>query len=292
MNTLIIGASGKIGKSFINYKSKKFIFTYNSSKINQGIKFNIIYDNIEEIIKKNNINSVVIMSAISDPDYCKKYQKKSNLINVIKTKELINKLIKLKIYFIFFSTEFVYDGLKGYYSEKDKTNPISVYGKQKLKIENFIKRKTNNFAIFRIAKTYSDNMSDNTIISNFMKISKKKTEIYAATDQIFSPLYAKDIVRIVKYFSKEKIKGLFNVGGPEAYSRYSILKKFEKIFERKKIIIKAKIFKTSIDKFKFYELRAKNVSFNTSKIEKAINFKLSRIERILIKTLNEKFKRR
>ena len=292
MNTLIIGASGKIGKSFINYKSKDFIFTYNSSKINQGIKFNIIYDNIDEIIKKNNVNSVVIMSAISDPDYCKKYQKKSNLINVIKTKELINKLIKLKIYFIFFSTEFVYDGLKGNYSEKDKTNPISIYGKQKLKIENYIKNKAKNFAIFRIAKTYSDNTKDNTIISNFIKLSKKKVKIHAATDQIFSPLDAKDIVRIVDHFSKKKIKGLFNIGGPETHSRYTILKKFEKIFQKRKLNIKVKILKTSIEKFKFYEVRAKNVSFNTKKIEKTINFKLSRIERILKKILNEKFKRR
>ena len=292
MNTLIIGASGKIGKSFINYKTKNFIFTYNSSKINQGIKYNIIYDNIDEIIKKNNVNSVVIMSAISDPDYCKKYQKKSNLINVTKTKKLINKLIKSKIYFIFFSTEFVYDGLKGNYSEKDETNPISIYGKQKLKIEKFIKNKTRNCAIFRIAKTYSDDVLDNTIISNFIKLSKKKVEIHAATDQIFSPLYAKDIVKIVIFFSKKKIKGLFNIGGPENYSRYSILKKFENIFKKRRLKIKVNILKTTLEKLKFYEVRAKNVSFNTNKIEKTINFKLSRIESILKKILNEKFKRR
>ena len=42
------------------------------------------------------------MSAISDPDYCKKYQRKTN-DNVIKTKELINKLIKLKYILFFFS---------------------------------------------------------------------------------------------------------------------------------------------------------------------------------------------
>ena len=91
---------------------------------------------------------------------------------------------------------------------------------------------------------------------------------------------------------KKKIKGLFNVGGPEAYSRYSILKKFEEIFKRRKLNIKVKIFKTSIEKFKFYEVRAKNVSLNIKKIEKTINFKLSRIEGVLKKILNEKFKRR
>ena len=60
------------------------------------------------------------MLAISNPLECQTFKNKSNFINVVMTKKLIDKLIKNKIYFIFFSSEYVFDGLKGNYSEKSK----------------------------------------------------------------------------------------------------------------------------------------------------------------------------
>ena len=36
-----------------------------------------------------------------------------------------------------------------------KTKPNTIYGNQKLIVERFIKKNTDNYAIFRISKTYS-----------------------------------------------------------------------------------------------------------------------------------------
>ena len=46
----------------------------------------------------------------------------------------------------------------------------------------------------------------------------------SATDQKFSPIYVKDMVKITNYFLKKKIKGIYNVAGPKTYSRYQCLK--------------------------------------------------------------------
>ena len=81
MKTLILGSSGKIGKHFIKDK-KNYIYTYNKNKIKNGIKFNINKDNIEKLIKKFSIKKVVILSAISDPDYCYANKKKSYMKKV------------------------------------------------------------------------------------------------------------------------------------------------------------------------------------------------------------------
>jgi dTDP-4-dehydrorhamnose reductase len=90
MRPLIIGGSGKIGKIISNKNSIK---TYNKNKIQSGKKFNLLKDDINYLIKKYNIDRVVLLSAISDPDECLKKEKYSNLLNVIKKKELIDKLI-------------------------------------------------------------------------------------------------------------------------------------------------------------------------------------------------------
>ena len=139
MKSLIIGGSGKIGKS-LQYNHA--IKTYNKNKIKNGIKFNLIKDDVNLLLEKYKIDRVVLLSAISDPDKCLKKKKYSNLLNVTKTKKLIDILCKKKIYFIFFSSEYIFDGDRGNYNEKSIPKPKNLYGKQKLLIEKYIRKKT------------------------------------------------------------------------------------------------------------------------------------------------------
>ena len=279
MRTLILGSSGKIGKHFIKDKNK-FIYTYNKHKVKGGIKFNIKKDNIEKLIKKFSVKKVVLLSAISDPDYCFKNKKKSYILNVLSTKKIIDKLIKQKIYFIFFSSEMVYSGLKKSYKESSETKPINLYGKQKLFIEKYIKKNANNYSIFRIGKTYSDEKNDKDFFSNFFKSIKKKKFIFmGATDQRFNPIYVKDIVKITNFFLKKKINGLYNVAGPKTYSRYQCLKILKNQLPptlRRKTMIK----KVKMRNIKFIEKRPLNLSLKINKLRKIYKYPITPIEKI------------
>ena len=53
MSSIVIGASGKIGKYFFNTKKRDLLLTYNKNKIKNGIKFNILTDKIEDLVNKN-----------------------------------------------------------------------------------------------------------------------------------------------------------------------------------------------------------------------------------------------
>ena len=55
---------------------------------------------------------------------------------------------KNNVRFIYISTDYVFDGNKGNYSENDKPNPRSTYGKSKLSAENIVKT-LNNYLIIR-----------------------------------------------------------------------------------------------------------------------------------------------
>ena len=298
MKTLIIGASGKIGKYLVKYKRKDYIYTYNKKKIKHGIKFNLSKDNIETILKNFSVTKVVLLAAISDPDECFKNKKKSKLINITKTKKIIDILVKQNIYFIFFSSEFIFCGKKSNYNETSNVTPNNLYGKQKYFIEKYIKKKTKNFAILRVSKTYGDDLNDKTLITNFLNdLKKRKRNFKIASDQRFNPLYIMDLEKIISLFLKKRIKGIFNVGGPEQLSRYQCFKKMKNQFsaeKRKKIYLE----KTNLKNFKLIEKRPLDVTFNISKIKNVINFRLQKIEEVTKKilkaqNLNEKlFNRR
>ena len=277
MQSLIIGGSGKIGKS-LNYKHSKKTFYKN--KIKNGIRFNLINDDINLLIEKYKINRVILLSAISDPDVCLKKKNYSNKLNVDKTKKLINILIKKKIYFIFFSSEYVFDGKIGNYKENSKIKPNNLYGKQKFTIENYIKRKTKNFSILRIGKTYGDNIKDKTLISNFLnELINGKSFFKVANDQIFNPLFIGDLKKIVDIFLKKKIKGVFNVGGPQKLSRYKVLELILKTLG-KNIMKNVKLEKISLNDIATLDRRPLNVSMDIKKLKTKIKFKMKTISNI------------
>ncbi len=284
MKILIIGGSGKIGKSF-NFKNSKKTFYKN--KIKNGIKFDLIKDDINILLEKYNINKVILLSAISDPDICLKNKRYSNNLNVKKTKKLIDILIKKNIYFIFFSSEYIFDGKKGNYSENSRAIPNNLYGKQKLNVENYIRKKAQNFSIFRIGKTYGSDIRDRTLISNFLiEIIKGKLIFKVANDQVFNPLYIEDLKKIVSIFLTKKIKGTFNVGGPLQLSRLQVLKIIFQILG-KKIESKVKIQEISLNEFTTFDNRPLNVSMNIKKLKSKIDFKMKNIRNIAIKMINK-----
>ncbi len=287
MRTLIIGASGKIGKFFLKSKRKNFYFTYFKRKIKKGIKFNLLKDDIEPIISKYKIKKIVLLSAITEPDYCEKNKVYSNNLNIIKTKEIIDKIIEKNIYLIFISSEFVFSGNKGNYTEKDLPNPINLYGKQKLLIEKYLLSNYKNFAILRIAKTYSDDISDKTLITNYVKeIFSERKVFFVSKKQIFSPLYVHDLIKIIYYFILKKKTGIFHVAGPKTYSRYQILIKIlEKINEYNNFNPQIKII--NLNQLKLIAKRPLNVGLNIRKLKRHINFDLKNIDYVLKIVLNK-----
>lgn len=287
MGTLIIGASGKIGKFFLKYKKKNFYFTYFKKKIKNGIKFDLLKDDIEPIINKYRISKIVLLSAITEPDFCEKNKIYSNNLNVIKTKKIIDKIISKKIYLIFISSEFVFSGNKGNYKEKDLPRPINLYGKQKLVIEKYLLNKYKNFSILRIAKTYSDDISDKTLITNYVKeIYSNRKIFFVSKKQIFSPLYVHDLIKIIYYFLSKKKTGIFHVAGPDSYSRYQILNKILKKINRYNYF-KPQIKIININQLKLVAKRPLNVSLNIKKLKRNINFNLKNIDYVLKVILNK-----
>ena len=88
---LVLGGTGFIGSYYCKYSKIKKKILKTSSKYKKGyIKFNLLTDtsNFKKIIEKNNIDKVVFLSAISNPQECFEKKTKSHLINIKYPKKL------------------------------------------------------------------------------------------------------------------------------------------------------------------------------------------------------------
>jgi len=280
---LILGASSFVGKNLLkDFDPSEVDFTFNSNFIKNGIKFNAVKDNISTLpLDFKNISHAVILIGDTEPDSCYFNSKASYELNVINTIKLIDFLYRNNIKIIFCSTEFVFDGKRGMYTELDTPKPILEYGCQKYAIETYLK-KFSDSTILRFAKVYGEDPNDGSLFSDWRRKIENNEMIECANDQYFSPIFVNDISKIIKIAIKKNVSGLFNISCGKKYSRLELL---ELLLEHRYDNTAPKIITKSIDDFDLPEVRPKDVSMNSEKAQTTFNFNFTTPEYFLSNSL-------
>ena len=115
--------------------------------------------------------------------------------------------------------------------EEDRCNPISFYGKSKLKSTEYLKRSGLNFIVLRLYQIYGPFQKINRIIPlAIYNLKKSKSFNSSSGIQLRDFLYIDDFVNlIIKIIKTKKIKsGIFNVGFGKPISIKHVLKTIEK----------------------------------------------------------------
>ena len=272
-NLIFIGASGLIGTSFLEQHKKKYNITYthNKHKFKKSIKFDVRKNKISNLIKKfNPLDIIIYAPTISNHSNVFKEKKVSNLINVKCNINQLKQLRGSKCKLIFLSTQLVYNGKKGFYKETDLTIPTLLYAKQKLEIENYIKKNINNYLILRLSKVIGIKKNKKDPINYFIKKIKEDDTYKLATDQYSNFLYINDLVNILEIGIEKNITGIFNVGGRLRASRYDF---YTQILKQNKIKkFNNKIKKCQIGDLNLSEKQPKETSLNINKIKKIFGY--------------------
>ncbi|MCL2431662.1 SDR family oxidoreductase [Candidatus Bathycorpusculum sp.] len=221
MKILVVGASGFLGSRLFKELEKKYEVQGTYVKGGNLIPSNFIKLDITD---KNNIYSVlssfapdlvVDCSGITDTDLCEKEKETAFSTNVMGVKALCE-ISHTKI--IYFSSDYVFDGAKGYYSEKDYPSPVNYYGLTKLIAENIVQSSNRNNLAVRVSGLYGFSALRDKF---FDKLNK--TKIYGCTDLYSSPTYIDDILSAFDQLQSQT--GLVHFSGPERMSRFEFLKR-------------------------------------------------------------------
>ena len=281
-NILILGGSGFIGQRLrVDADDKTTIATYNSNPFKGGIAFDPMQNSLFDYISsKHRFSHAILLNGDTQPDSCIADPTKSHQTNVLGLKKIVNELIELRIKPVFTSTEFVFDGKDGNYSEADPARPILLYGAQKLEIEEYLRENCEDYVIFRLAKVFGDGLFDNTLFSEWAcKIRAGNEKILCAQDQAFSPIFIGDVIKALHLAVSQNLSGLFHLSGGKRYTRIECLDMFlSKIKSQNNL--SCQIEPCSINDFNLPEQRPLDVSMVIDKLELSTNYKPSDIENL------------
>ena len=127
--------------------------------------------------------------------------------------------------FIFFSTDLVFDGCKGNYTETDAANPLHIYGETKLAAEHFVLKNPRHLVIRTSINggiSRSGNRAFNEQLRQSLAAAGQGMTLF--TDEMRCPIPAVETARAVWDLAEKKCAGIFHIAGAEKLSRLQIAK--------------------------------------------------------------------
>ena len=207
MLTLVIGASGQLGRSIkslvkLQNISNSFVFATRDQLDLSYLK------DIQSYFKDRKFDLIINCAAFTKVDKAELDEKQANLINHLAVKKIAEIAQINNIKLIHISTDFVFDGFKSQpYLESDVADPLNIYGKTKLAGENaIISIMQFNAIIIRTSWVYSE--YGNNFVDTILKLVKNGNELNVVSDQIGTPTYASDLgLAILTILRSEKFNG-------------------------------------------------------------------------------------
>lgn len=231
MKLLITGSNGLLGQKLVDYclnANIDFVPTSkgenrNSKCPEEKYRSMDITDREEvlDVISDVQPTHVIHTAAMTNVDQCELHPADCELINVTATRYLVEACNKVNAHFQLLSTDFVFDGEKGNYSEDDEMNPLSAYAKSKADAEVIVMNEsTTDYSIIRTTIVYGDaeNLSRSNLILWALDALPKNQEMRIVDDQFRAPTWADDLAWACIRVCELNETGVFHISGPETLS--------------------------------------------------------------------------
>ena len=248
MRVLITGSNGLLGQklvktfssnhrtSGIDLQTEPFITTPNFSYQNINITEK---DKLEELFASFKPDAVINAGAYTDVDGCENNRKKAWEVNVEGVKNLSRLCRENKAKLVQLSTDYIFDGKAGPYSEEDTPNPKGYYGVTKLESEKVILDSKIDFLIVRTNVLYGKSLGEtHDFVLWLIQKLKNRQEVKIVTDQYNNPTLADNLAEAIKEATEKGISGILNIAGSEYLTRYDFALKIAEKFNLDQSLIK------------------------------------------------------
>jgi dTDP-4-dehydrorhamnose reductase len=274
MKVLVTGASGLLGSALLREASKSgtiAIAAYNSHPLNSGLQLDVTKPaQVQAAIQRVAPEYVIHTAAYTDVDACEIEPKRAWDVNALGTKHVADACEEHGAKLVYISTDYVFDGEDGPYSEEDPTHPINVYGESKLAGEQFTLNYSDN-AVARVCVLYGHDKPN--FVTWVIDSLRTNTPINVVSDQYNTPTYVGNCARALLHMCKLGLEGVYHVSGREQLNRYEFACAIADVFALNEKLINV----TTTDTLRQRARRPINSSLRVAKAERALGIRLANV---------------
>ena len=271
---LITGASGLLGSKIVKLAKRKYevIPTYNTRPLHpDSIKLDITNQNqVSDIFDQLKPEMIVHTASETNVDRCETQKQQAWKINVEGTRNIALACSKIGAKLVYISTDYVFDGEKGSYTEQDEPNPINYHGLTKLEGERQIISHCRNYVILRTSVLYGWHPWKQNFVTWIINTLKQNKELTVVEDHYNTPTLADNLAEMALETVQKDLRGVYHASGSQRISRYEFARQIAKAFNFDQNLVKP---------IKMSQLtawiakRPRDSSLNTDKIQKQLKTK-------------------
>jgi dTDP-4-dehydrorhamnose reductase len=210
--------------------------------------------------------SIIHCAAITEVDWCELHPEETEEVNVQASSALAELAQELNAQFLYVSTDSVFDGTRGNYSEDDQPAPLSVYAKSKWRGEQEVLCRHSSPLIVRV-NIYGWNAQPKQSLAEWILDDvRTRKPVSGFADVYFCPMLANDLAEVLLTMLDLGLNGIYHVAGSERISKYDFATRVAKTFS----LATDCVVPTSLVEARLVAPRPVDSSLNTEKVRIAL----------------------
>ena len=235
MKALVIGASGMVGGALmraLEQSGAEAVGSYRSRPIDGGsLKLDVTdRDAVESCLR--DVKPDVVFLAVNPAggvDYCQSHPEEARGINVTGTRNVAAAAVRCGAKIVFYSTDYIFDGKAGPYTEEDQPSPISVYGETKWEAEEVIRGLTPHHLILRTTAVFGWDRASRNFAVQVWEALQAGNPLRVASDQLGNPTLADYLAEVSVRLVQMGATGVLNVVGKDRVPRSELAKALARV---------------------------------------------------------------
>ncbi|MBL7161544.1 MAG: SDR family oxidoreductase [Anaerolineales bacterium] len=227
MRILITGTGGLLGSNLaLEAASDHTVFGVDRSCPQKTTAFTPVMADlldpgvVERILDDTQPDWVIHCAAQANVDACEHNPENARELNTELPRKLAHHVARGGARLLYVSTDAVFDGQKGEYTETDSPNPVNVYAQTKLDGENAVLDASSNAIVARINIFGWSPSGKRSLAEFFFNNLEVGNQIKGFTDVFFCPVLVNDIADLFYQMLDKGLSGLYHVVSSESISKY------------------------------------------------------------------------
>lgn len=163
--------------------------------------------------------AAVLCAGITSVEKCRNEARVTRLINVTRTVQLAERLIRRGAFIVFISSNQVFDGTRPRRQADEPFSPRTEYGRQKAEAEQALSQWPGRTAVVRLTKVFHPGLP---LVVRWLETLSLAQSINAFTDYVCSPIELSTVVSGLAPIAENQLAGRWQFSGPADVSYFEI----------------------------------------------------------------------
>jgi dTDP-4-dehydrorhamnose reductase len=225
MRALVIGASGQVGGALSEALTGRgdVVLGTHGRVPSPGTQPLDLTDGaaVERVLSDFGPDWIFCAGALTNVDYCEEHPEEAERVNRDGPREAAWAAARIGAGFVFYSTDYVFDGTAGPYAEDDPARPLSAYGRTKWEGEQAVRDAATRSLIVRTAVVYGPERQEKNFVYQLIRRCRAAERMAVPKDQLSSPTHNRDLAAASVELAERGATGVWHVAGTTILDRYA-----------------------------------------------------------------------